>query len=129
MLRANHTAVETLLHRHSVVSLRLRAESIDAETRMNARLQYMQAWAALHGNPKAKIDDAGDKLKIVYYDALNELPYLTAGKSGMDVQNDERMQAVEEYRKFKNNVLRPGTEAKKKPWKPGAASKHRRVPA
>jgi hypothetical protein len=88
----------------------------------------MQAWASIHGHPKADIDNAGDKLGTMYYDALNELPYLTGGKSGDDVQQDERMAAIERYRDYHNKVIKPGTEPAQDVSRPKSAHKHRQIP-
>jgi hypothetical protein len=88
----------------------------------------MQAWASIHGHPQANIESAGDSLRTMYYDALNELPYLTGGKSGDEVQNDERMAAIDRYRNYRDAVIKPGTEPAPLPERPKAAHKHRQIP-
>jgi hypothetical protein len=128
LLRAQHTAIDRNLHRHSSLALRLRTDVLDSETRLNVRLQYMQAWAAINGHPKADIENASDTLRTMYYDALNEVPYLTGGKSGTEVENAERMQAVQRYKAHRDQVLQPGSQAAPRPELPVAANKNRYIP-
>ena len=111
------------------MALRLRADVLDSTVRLNSRLQYMQAWASLHGHPQAKLEDAGDALKTMYFDALHEIPYLTGGKSGDEMGNEERMAAVDRYKQYKDNVLKPGTVSQPPLARPVPAHKHKAVPA
>ena len=128
LLRAQHAPIETGLHRHSGIALKLRADVLDSTTRLNTRLQYLQAWASIHGHPQADIEKAGDSLRNMYYDALNELPYLTGGKSGKEVAQDDRMAAVKRWQAHRDAILKPNSKPMVVEEAPKVANKHRQIP-
>ena len=106
MLRAVHQPVKAGLHRHSGVALQLRAGVMDSTLRFQASLQYMQAWAAIHGHPKADMSGAVDALRGVYGDALGMIPYLTGGRSGDELRNEDRNAAIERYENYRDRLLK-----------------------
>ena len=84
------------------MSERVRLEVLESELLYQAGIGYMQAFSALHAHPNADIDKAAEQTNRMYFNALARIPYMTDGKSGEDMVNDERMKAIEEYNRMRN---------------------------
>ena len=128
LLRGTHSPIDRVEHRHSAQALRLRTDVLDAELRFSAAMQYMQAWSALHGNPRADLEAAAETLKGVYQDALNEIPYMTGGRSGEEMMSADREAAVKRYREYRAKILKdPDTLLKVTPKVKPIALKSKRT--
>ena len=86
--------------RHTHLTERLRRGVIESEIMMQARLADMQARSSVYGNPRADLDDAGETMYRRLMDAMSSVPYITGGKSGEDSIREDRMRAVERYRRY-----------------------------
>jgi hypothetical protein len=96
--------------------------------RFKANLQYLQAWSALHASPKADFSGAFTSMQRIYGDALSSIPYLTGGRGGDELAQSEREAAVERYKAYKAQVLKPSGASAGKPAgrvKPIRAAKHK----
>lgn len=82
---------------HSPLSLRLRAEVIESEYDFDLRLAYMQAYASIHAHPDSKIEEAFNEFNSLFGDARGSIPYMTGGKRGKELMQDERMELVKAY--------------------------------
>jgi len=68
---------------------------------MNVDFAHMLAMAAIHAHPNAEFEKGGAQVNRMFFDALNHVPYLTGGKSGTDMAQDDREKAIEQYKKMK----------------------------
>ena len=59
----------------------------------------MVAYGSLHSHKDADLEKGGKQVAAMFKDALNTIPYLTAGASESNV-NSERMAAVQKYKKL-----------------------------
>jgi hypothetical protein len=60
----------------------------------------MQTVGALHAHEKADVEKGSAKVNNMFVSALGSVPYLTGGMSADDVISQERLRAIEEYRKM-----------------------------
>ena len=89
---------------HSILTMRLRAEVHESELQLQANIGYMMAFGALHAHPHADIDKAAAKVNKLFMRAIGSIPYLTGGKSPEELQRDERLKAVEKYKKMQDRL-------------------------
>lgn len=125
MLRADHSPVDWRAFPHSQLALRLRAGVIECEYDLQVRVGYMQAYAAIHGHPRADITAAFQEFGLLYGDARASIPYMTGGKGGTEQLQDERMafvKAFEDMRLRERKDYRP-REASFKPVSLGKSKK------
>lgn len=104
MLRAGKNPVHDD-HPHSYMTRALYKDVIEADIVKDARMDRMISWASLHGHPNADIAKAVSQLKMYYIDALSTITYLTGGRSGEDAVTQERREALERYRAYRDSVL------------------------
>lgn len=74
---------------------------IESEYDLAVRTSYMQAYAAIHGHPKADITAAFQEFGLLYGDARASIPYMTGGKGGKEQLADERMGFVQAFKDMK----------------------------
>ena len=68
---------------------------------MNMDLAYMTAVGAIHAHPSADFEKAAAQVNNMWFDALNNMPYISGGKTGADAMEDERLALIERYKKIK----------------------------
>jgi hypothetical protein len=73
---------------------------------LNADLAYMVGMASLHSHNEADVEGGSETLTTMYYDALAHMPYITQGKTGKDMANENREAAIERYRDMKRRTLK-----------------------
>jgi len=71
---------------------------------MQASLAYMGACGSLYSHPDADIEKGSVEVNKMYYSAIAKIPYMTGGKSGDDMVNDDRNKFIERYKKLKDNL-------------------------
>jgi hypothetical protein len=74
----------------------------ESELLYRASIGYMQAFSALHAHPNADLDKAAGQTNKMYFNAMARIPYLTDGKSGDDMAQEERMKAINEYKMIRD---------------------------
>ena len=81
----------------------------------------------MSSHPSIKLDDAADKLGLLYGNVLSTLPYITQGRSGEEWMRDERMDLVRQYEEYKNRMTqgKAKSEERQTVFKPGQAKKHK----
>ena len=79
---------------------------LECEYTYTALLAYMTSVSAMYSHAKADIEKGNAALTTMYFDALAAIPYLTGGKTGKDVMEEDRMRAIEAYRQMKNAALK-----------------------
>ena len=84
----------------------LRRDVIESVHLFNADLAYMTTFGALHSHQGADVEKGSLQANMLYYDAMAHLPYLTQGKGGEDMMNEERMGAIDEFRKMRDRTLK-----------------------
>ena len=92
-------------HKHGYLTQRLYAELIEADMLLNAGLQHVVAWGAMHAHPGADFESASQQLRSHYIDALSCIPYLTGGQTGEGSIAAERQAFYERYQEYKAQVL------------------------
>ncbi|MGB1893744.1 MAG: hypothetical protein ACPHSD_18895 [Candidatus Latescibacterota bacterium] len=105
MSRAGRIPAEGAGHKHSYLTQRLYAEILEAEMLLNAGLQQVVAWGALHAHPNADFEAATKQLGSHYVDALSRIPYLTGGQTGEGSLQADRQAFYERYKEYKAKVL------------------------
>ena len=104
VLRADHVYVSGAEMPHSPLTAALHLQVLESQQRLEIGLAYLTAWASMQAHPMVDITKAFDSLRVVYTDILSEVPYMTAGKTGKEVVNDERMAAIERYKAYRQRV-------------------------
>ena len=125
MLRGYHLPVASVIHRHSSLAFQLRADVLDSKLRFDAALANMQSWCSLHGHPQADLSGTVRILKGLFADALSEIPYMTGGKSGDELQNADRNEAIQKYREYRDRVMKKDSKKPDASVKPKVANKHK----
>lgn len=97
LLRANHTPLDAKKLAHSPIALRLRTGVIESEYFLQMRCAYMASYASIHAHPQSKIEDAFRQVNALYNEVRSAIPYITGGKSGQDMEQDERMAFAKEF--------------------------------
>lgn len=89
----------------------LRGEVLESEYLMQAALMHMQACGSLYSHPEADIEKGSVEVNRMYYNSIAKVPYMTAGKSGDDMIEEDRKKLIDRYMKMKDN-LTPKKDAK-----------------
>lgn len=105
MLRAGNIPAMEMVHKHSYLTQRLYAEVIESDMLLNAGVQHVVAWSALHSHPNADFEAATKQLRSHYVDALSRVPYLTGGQTGAGSVEADRQAFYERYKEYKAKVL------------------------
>ena len=71
-----------------------------------AGLQHMIAMAALHAHADANFAKAGSLVSKMYFDAMGYIPYMTEGRSGEDIVNEERNKAIKRFEEYRNATIK-----------------------
>jgi len=66
----------------------------------------MVASCALGSHPNADLKSASSAFSTMYLNAMASIPYLTGGRSGTQMIEDERMAAIEEYKRMRDRILK-----------------------
>jgi len=106
LLRANHDPIDLNEYLHSGIAFRLRGEVIESVNLLDSALAYMTAMASLHAHPNADVENGSEQTNQMYYDALSRLSYMTGGKTGKDILDEERMCAIERYLERKKRLIK-----------------------
>jgi len=73
----------------------------------NAEVGYMTAMAAIHAHEKADFEKAAAQVQNMWFGVQANIPYLTGGKTSVDVMKEERDAAVARYKKWKLQEKNP----------------------
>ena len=105
-LRARSDPVNPNEYMHSPLVAALRHEVIECEYLFDASLARMIGFSALHAHPNADLEKAGASTHACYIDALSRLPYVTGGRSGADLQEQERKSFFKRYEDYRGGILK-----------------------
>lgn len=100
LLRAKTETVKGVFL-HSKLTERLKADVIESEHLLNVSLAHMISVCSMFAHPQADIEKGNAQLTQMYYNALANLPYLTGGKTGTDMIEEERDKAIKAWREMK----------------------------
>jgi len=73
-----------------------------------AGLSYMIALAALHAHEDSNFAKAGALVNKMYFDAMGAIPYMTEGRSGDEMANEERNKAIERFEEYRKATIKEG---------------------
>jgi hypothetical protein len=79
---------------------------LETEYLLQVDLAYMMAIGALSSHPKADIEKGGANISVMRMDALASIPYMTGGKSGSDVLEEDRQKAIDEWKRRRDAAMR-----------------------
>ena len=105
MLRGGHIPARGVRHRHTYLTERLYRGVLESELLLHARMSQLIAWAAIHSHPDADMSQAGQDLRVHYVDALSAVPYITQGKTGQTLLQQERLDFAKKYQDYKAKIL------------------------
>ena len=88
---------------------------LEGEYLLNTNLAYMTAIGALSSHPEADLGKAGPRIGTLRMDALASLPYMTGGKSGTDMLEEDRKRAIDEWKRRRDAALKKPPLQEKKP--------------
>lgn len=108
-LRAQHKNV-TFEHRHSGLTLSLRGDVVESEYMLMAKSARMVALSALASHPAFDAEKNQEQSKTAYFEALSCIPYMTGGKSGVEVVTDDRMKSIQEYNEMRRKAIKDVTK-------------------
>ena len=89
---------------HSWLAARLRGEVIESTLLFDAGLAYMVTVGGLSGHPDNDLQKAGERIGVMYMDALSMVPFMTGGRSGKDMLSADRQDSIEKYRAMKRRM-------------------------
>jgi hypothetical protein len=85
--------------------MQLRMDVHESVLYQEAGLQYMIAMAALHAHEDANFAKAGALVSKMYFDAMGFVPYMTEGRTGEDMVNEERKKAIKRFEEYRNATI------------------------
>lgn len=106
ILRAGGPVGETDVFPYTPLTMQLRDNVIECEMLFQAELARMIAFSSMHAHAKADLNKGAQSANIMFMDAIARIPYLTGGKSGVAMMQEDRMQSVEKYRQRKRAMLK-----------------------
>ena len=77
-----------------------------------AGLQFMVALASLHAHADSNFAKAGELVNKMYFDSMSSIPYMTEGRTGEEMLNEERKKSIDRFTEYRNATIKNLTPKK-----------------